>query len=311
MKMNNRDRIAVIIINYNSWQQTIDCLNSIDENIQNKKILKVFLVENGSTNDSRKQLLHYLNKTGKIDVEYIISDENKGFSVGNNLGLSRALDESFGYIMILNNDTIINDDIFSASINFFKQNDNCSLIALHTVKPDGQKELYCTRRRPTFFNNLFLYHTPFWNKKWFPGYNRHYMLDMDCTKQFDVYAGCGACMAFKREYFDKTGLFDSNTFLYSEEYIIAERATQKGFVTLFMPEPKVIHLGGQSTSGVKAFSFIEYCKSEMYLLQEYYGYGLVKRIMISAIRILNFLFKCTRNADYRKNLYRFIKIYTG
>lgn len=307
--MKNSQRIAVIIINYNSWQMTIDCLDTIEKNIYNKKVLKVFLIENGSANNSRIKLKSYLNKTRSIDLEYIILDENKGFSGGNNFGLSRVLDEGFGYVMILNNDTIINDDIFSASISFFKKNENCSLVALHTVKPDGQKEPYCTRRRPTFFNNLFLYHTPFWNKKWFPGYSRHYMLDMDFKKEFEVYAGSGACMAFKREYFDKTGLFDDNTFLYSEEFIIAERAVQNGFKTMFMPEPLVIHLGGQSTSGVKAFSFIEYCKSEMYLLREYYGYGFIKRFMISAIRILNFLFKCVRSDDYRENIKKFLESY--
>ncbi len=307
--MENLSRIAVIIVNFNSWKFTVDCLESIRSSTGDFSHFKIFIVENGSSDDSLKILSEYTESVEDIDVELIVSGLNTGFACGNNLGIRKAFELGFGYYFLLNNDTIISDDVFRSIIDFFDSNSDCTIIALNARNSSGEREIYCTRRKPAFLDFILLYHSPFWNSKWLPSYKRHYMLDEDFTKPFNVYAGSGAAIAMKKVYFDKTGFLDENTFLYSEEFIIAERAANSGFITKFMPEPGIVHLGGQSTKEIKAFSYIEYCKSEKYLLSVIYGYSFFKLFLIKQYRLLKYLFKCTLYKDYRTNALDFIKLY--
>ena len=307
--MENVSRLAVVIVNYNSWKYTIDCLNSIDSSVSNYSHFKIFLVENGSSDDSARHLSACISSLKDLQVELIISDTNTGFAGGNNLGIKKAFELGFGYYFLLNNDTIISDDVFSSIIEFFNNNSDCSIIALHTKSITGEREIYCSRRRPSFFDFVLLYHSPFWDWKRLGSYKRHYMMEADFNKSFNVYAGSGAAIAMKKIYFDLTGFLDENTFLYSEEFIIAERAVEAGIVTKFMPQPQIIHLGGQSTKNVKAFSYIEYCKSEKYLLGVIYKYNNLSLTIIMLYRMLKYIFKCFLYKDYRLNALNFIKIY--
>lgn len=307
--MKNISRIAVIIVNYNSWEYTINCLESIRSSVKDFSHFRIFLVENGSSNDSLKHLSGYISSVKNMKIEFIVSEVNTGFANGNNLGIEKAFELGFGYYFLLNNDTIISEDVFLSIIDFFNNNRNCSIIALHTRSLSGNREIYCTRRRPTFTDFILLYHSPSWNYKWLRSYKKHYMADQDFTKPFYVYAGSGAALALKKEYFDKTGFLDENTFLYSEEFIIAEKAANAGMITMFMPEPAIIHLGGQSTKNIKSFSFIEYCKSEKYLLSVIYKYGFWKLFIVKFYRVLKYILKCFSYKDYRSNARDFIKDY--
>ena len=302
------NKIAVVIINYNGWRHTLNCLDSIAQAVEEPSRVKIFLVDNHSVDDSRVQIGSYLSEQNTLSVDFILSDENRGFSAGNNLGVKKALAEDFDAIMLLNNDTLVEQDIFAIAIRFFDELPDCTVIAGHTRRPDGTRELTCTRARPTFGNLLFLYHTPFWDKPWFPGYRQHYMLDRDLTRPFPVYAGSGACLVFRREYFEKVGLFDEKTFLFAEEFIIGETCLRHGFKTYFTPEVTVIHLGGQSTKAASALSFIEFCRSEKYLARTYYNHGLFSLASMCLLRSSKYLYYCTCKADFRQNLHRFIAV---
>lgn len=311
MKKQLNEKLAVLIVNYDTWHHTINCLESIKRNAAGGNF-KIFLIDNGSTNDSLARIESYLAGETTLPVELVHVSAGRGFSAGNNLGLVRALEQGFGYIMLLNNDTIITGDIFTAGIRFFREHPECSIIAGNTRTPDGEKELYSTRSRPSVTDMLFLYHTPFWNKPWFPGFRRHFMLDQDTSKPFPVYMGIGAALFFRRKYFDETGLFDEKTFLYFEEFIMGERARKAGMVTLFMPEPTLLHLGGQSTkkvSALKTSCFIAFCESEKYLFTEYYGYRSLRLFFLFLSRLLNYLYNCLRDRGYRNNLPRFLRTY--
>ena len=71
--------VAIIIVNYNGTEDTIECVKSLN-NI-NYNNYKIFVVENGSSKKPTKDQLDYL----KGHAAYIESDENLGFSGGNNL----------------------------------------------------------------------------------------------------------------------------------------------------------------------------------------------------------------------------------
>ena len=78
--------VAIIIVNYNGAEDTIECVKSLNKiNYDNYKI---FVIENGSIKKPTKEQIDYL----KGQTVYIGSAENLGFSGGNNIGIRKAIE---------------------------------------------------------------------------------------------------------------------------------------------------------------------------------------------------------------------------
>lgn len=99
----NNDTIGVIIINYNGASDTNDCISSISKSIGVNII--IYVVDNNSTQEDRKLLNRSYN-----NVKFILLDENYGFGIGNNIGIDRAISDGCEYILLINNDTIVEED---------------------------------------------------------------------------------------------------------------------------------------------------------------------------------------------------------
>lgn len=93
--------VAIIIVNWNNANDTIDCIQNLQKISYDN--FKVFLIDNGSSDDSVQGL-----KLIKEDrLELIETGKNLGFSGGNNVGIKKALEKKFDYVLLLNNDTTV------------------------------------------------------------------------------------------------------------------------------------------------------------------------------------------------------------
>ena len=98
--MKNEPKIAIIILNWNGFDDTVECLESLKTLEYDN--YKVVLVDNGSDNDEGKAL-----KKMFPDVYLIQNRINRGFAGGNNDGMNWALENGFDYVVNLNNDCIV------------------------------------------------------------------------------------------------------------------------------------------------------------------------------------------------------------
>ena len=106
-------KVAIVIINWNGWEDTVECLESIFQiDYPNYEII---IVDNRSQNDSVKRIKDY--SEGK-ELTIIENEENYGFAGGNNIGIQYAL-KNFKpkYILLLNNDTVVDKDFLKELIN--------------------------------------------------------------------------------------------------------------------------------------------------------------------------------------------------
>ena len=92
--------LAIIILNWNGYEDTQNCLDSIYKNQHIS--FQVFLVDNGSTDDNS---LKFKEKFQNLDV--IELPENIGFAAGNNVGIKAALKNEPEAVLLLNNDTVL------------------------------------------------------------------------------------------------------------------------------------------------------------------------------------------------------------
>jgi GT2 family glycosyltransferase len=115
-------RYAVVILNWNGWTDTIECLKSVFEH---SEMAYCILVDNGSTDDSIERITNWAKSTEvsyvslKHDQEFsgvdisntelvvLETGDNLGFAKGCNLGFRWAKDHGFSHVVFLNNDTIV------------------------------------------------------------------------------------------------------------------------------------------------------------------------------------------------------------
>lgn len=101
--MKDEPAIAVIVLNWNGFQDTIECLRSLEGTSYNN--YRVVLVDNGSENDEGAKLKELFPQ-----VHLISNKANRGFAGGNNDGINWALNHGFEYIVNLNNDCLVEAD---------------------------------------------------------------------------------------------------------------------------------------------------------------------------------------------------------
>ena len=100
--------LSIILVNYNTKELTIQCIRSIYNKVPEALQYEIILVDNASvdgTVDVVKQVYP--------DVIIVENKVNLGFGRANNIGVQYT--HSSKYLLFLNTDTIVTEDIFSSS----------------------------------------------------------------------------------------------------------------------------------------------------------------------------------------------------
>ena len=113
--------VYIIILYWNSKEDIYDCLDSILK--QNYKNYEIVIVDNGSTDNGLEEL-----KKNHPDLIYIINKKNLGYAAGNNVGMKFAYEKGADYIIILNPDTIVEENWISGLIEAGSKNPSAGII---------------------------------------------------------------------------------------------------------------------------------------------------------------------------------------
>src|SRR3989338_4489611 len=93
-------KIAVVILNYNGLENTLECLESIKKCERLSHKIEIIVVDNASQDGSQEAL------SNLKDIYLVQNADNLGYSGGNNVGIKKALGRNAQAILILNNDTL-------------------------------------------------------------------------------------------------------------------------------------------------------------------------------------------------------------
>ena len=109
---------AIIILNWHGADDTLACLDSL---AKAEGDFRVYVVDNGSTDDSLSRIQGWIDEHDGVDVRLVPLDKNYGFARGNNKGLEIArLDNPDSYLL-LNNDTEVCSDFLVRLEDFSKR----------------------------------------------------------------------------------------------------------------------------------------------------------------------------------------------
>lgn len=230
--------ISVVIVNYNVREFLNNALVSLFKSLEGYSA-EVFVVDNAS-DDGSIELIQKNYPT----VQLIVNAANLGFAKANNQALARSKGK---YLLLLNPDTIIQEDTIKKLIAFFQSTADAGIVGCKILNPDGSFQLPCRRSFPTpwtAFTKTFGLSALFPKSKIFARYNLTY-LDPDET--YEVDAVSGSFMMVKREVYDKIGGLDETFFMYGEDLDWCYRVQQSGWKVYYVPTTSIIHYKGEST----------------------------------------------------------------
>jgi len=231
-------KLSIVIVNYNVKYFVEQCVHSVQKAV-NGLTAEVFIVDNNSV-DGSVRMIHEKFP----EVHLIENKENRGFSRANNQAIRKAKGE---YILILNPDTILEDDTLVKCVRFMDEHPDAGGLGVKMIDGKGKFLPESKRGLPSpsvAFFKMFGFSSLFPKSKLFNKYHLGY-LDKNKTHEVDVLAG--AFMMVRRSVLDKIGLLDEEFFMYGEDIDLSYRITQAGFKNYYFPGTRIIHYKGEST----------------------------------------------------------------
>ena len=116
--------IGIVLLNYNNWQLTVDCIKSIQNTTQCN--YRIYVVDNASKVKALDSEIKYINDNKNVSL--IFNSENKGYAAGNNIGMKCAIAEGCDHILISNNDVIFSEGCIDELKNYLDKNDNVAVV---------------------------------------------------------------------------------------------------------------------------------------------------------------------------------------
>jgi len=219
---------SIVIPVYNESDVTKKCLRSILENTGNIKY-EVIIVDNGS----KENIEQIIDEFKDNKIRYIRSDENLGFVDGCNLGAEHARGQ---YIVLLNNDTEVQEGWLENLIRTFEKYPDCGACGAKLVYPDGKLQEA---------GGIIFSDGNGWN------YGRGMGPDdpeFNFVREVDYCSG--ACLMVRKDLWDVIGGFDRRySPAYYEDTDLCFEVRKRGYKVYYQPKSVVIHHEGK-TAGI-------------------------------------------------------------
>lgn len=225
-----KPNIYIIILNWNGLKDTIECLNSL------RKITylnyKIILVDNGSNKNEGA----ILKKRFGNYIELIQNKNNLGFAGGNNVGTKYALDHETEYVLLLNNDTIVEPNFLDKIVEATNKENKIGIVGCKINYFNPKNELWFGGGRINWWRG-FADHINFLNK--------NEIINKPCEVNFLT----GCCMLINCKLLGKDIYFDERFFCLYEDADLCARTRNKRLKIYYNPKSLIYHKVSASSGG--------------------------------------------------------------
>lgn len=235
--------VFIIVLNFNGKDDTVACLQSIEKLDTRNLKLEVVVVDNGSEEEFNPPV-------GGSKIKVIKNKENLGYAGGNNVGIKYALKHGADYVVILNNDTIVDKDLVAELLKTAQSDDRVGIVAPKIYFAKGY-EFHKDRYKESEQGKVIWYAGGMMDLANVLGSHRG--VDEVDEGQYergeetDFASGC--CLLVSKALFENVGLFDEKYFLYYEDSDLSERAKRAGFTIMYIPRAVLWHKNAGSAGG--------------------------------------------------------------
>lgn len=232
--------VSVIIINYNTFELTCNCIRSVIEKTTCE--YEIVLVDNASTECS-SDLFKHLFPTIKL----IKNPINSGFASGNNLGISES---SGDILLLLNSDTFLTEDAISKTFHYLELHNEIGVIGCRMSYSDNSLQFTARRFRSIWWEFLDIFRFILW----LIPYKQRAKLMLGKYFNSDFNTSCdwlnGAFFMFRKDILLKlpNQKLDERFFMYGEDHLWCWQIQQLGYMNFFFSETSIVHISGGSSS---------------------------------------------------------------
>jgi len=248
--------LSIIIVNWNATTLLEGCLQSIRESGASGFEFEILVIDNAS-GDGGARRIRELN----LGISVIENPENLGFAAACNQGIGAS---SGLHLLFLNPDTEVRPGALDLLVSFMKNCPAAGMAGPMVLNPDGslQKSVF---REPSLGSEfLRLFHLDRL-KSSNTGPSR------DKQRPIEVEILGGACLIVRRKAIVEVGGFDQDFFMYNEEYDLCRRVRCAGWTLHWVPNARIVHLGGQSTRLEPERMFLELHRSKILYFRKHHG----------------------------------------
>lgn len=230
--------VSIIIVNWNTKQLLLDCLESLIRETT-RTTIEIIVVDNGSNDGSAEAV-----KKLFPDVKLILNNANLGFAKANNIGIRQSIGR---YVCLVNSDIKALESCVDRMFEYMDNNPSIAALGPKTVNEDLSFRLNC-REFPSLWksfcealalNKLFPKSTLFRGRL-----IANITVDKPC--RVDVLSGC--FLMVRRKAIEQVGILDERFFIYGEDRDWCKRFKNFGWDVVFFPGSIAIHYGGASSS---------------------------------------------------------------
>ena len=240
-------KLSVIIVSYNVEHFLAQCLISVERAIANfsdqtpstASQIDVFVVDNISvdgTCDMVKERFPW--------VTLIENSENVGFSKANNQAIHISNAE---YVLLLNPDTVIQEDTFTKCISFADENPKLGGMGVPMFDGSGTYLPESKRGIPTPWASLCRISGLFRLAPKSKNLNNYYAGHLSADENHKIDVLSGAFMWMRKSALDEVGVLDEDFFMYGEDIDLSWRIVKGGWENHYFTGTRIIHYKGEST----------------------------------------------------------------
>jgi GT2 family glycosyltransferase len=232
--------VSVIIVNYNTFKLTCDCIDSIQKNTEGINY-EIILVDNNSSSFNSDEF-----QKAYPDVLLIMNKTNTGFAKGNNLGILRAKGK---YILLLNSDTLLKENSVKIIFDYLVSHSKVAVVSPRLIYPNGNHQP-CCQKFPSIRYKLFeLFRL---NKILSKKTVGKVLLAsfFDYSESIDVDWVWGTCFMFNKELLKSLPQkkLNEDYFMYYEDMQWCLDFRKLGYQIHYCADTEVIHLMGGSSA---------------------------------------------------------------
>ena len=282
--------IGLVTVLYKSDNVLDDFVKSIS--IQTYGDYVLYLIDN-SANDATDALIRRLTLAYPVSqCQHIKSPGNIGVAAGNNVGIKKAIDDNCTYVLLLNNDIVIErDDVFEKMMGLApKENIITPKILNYDTKKIWTAGGYMDKLR-----GLGVAY----------GMNKNDGRKYNVSKYVTSESTC--FMLINVTVFASAGLMDENYFIYVDDTDFVFRATQKGYKVLYAPSIVILHKVSNSTGGTQTPLYIYYSnRNKIYFIRKNFK-GVSRFISLSYVLFSRVYFYFKFNKEKKQMLVHAVK----
>jgi GT2 family glycosyltransferase len=215
-------KVVVIVLNWNAWEVTCDCIESL-RHVEYPDF-KTVLVDNGSTNDSVQQVANRFP-----DLPIIRNNANLGYAGGNNVGIRYALQSGAEYVLLLNNDTVVEKTFLAEMVKEAESDTRIGLLSpkiFYSAPPD---RIWYAGGEFNLWRGIATH----------PGMRRHDDAQNSGTRDCTFATGCA--LLINAKLVRQIGDLDESFFMVCEDTDICIRALRAGFRIVYVGSAVIWH----------------------------------------------------------------------